>query len=150
MSGKSTAAKKLSLDDPLQFIKGVGPKRADLLKKINLETVSDALFYLPFRYEDRTQVKKITELVPGETVSFFGKVVDAGTIRIGRRRKIFEALVQDDSGFVRVKWFQFNEAYMTEKIKAGRKLIFSGKPTQNKRGGGLEIIHPNTEIFPEV
>jgi len=102
MSGKSTAAKKKSLDDPLQFIKGVGPKRADLLKKINLETVSDALFYLPFRYEDRTQVKKITELVPGETVSFFGKVVDAGTIRIGRRRKIFEALVQDDSGFVHV------------------------------------------------
>jgi len=146
MSGKPTAAKKKSLDDPLQFIKGVGPKRADLLKKINLETVSDALFYLPFRYEDRTQVKKITELVPDETASFFGKVVDAGTIRIGRRRKIFEALVQDDSGFVRVKWFQFNEAYMTEKIKAGRKLIFSGKPTHNKRGGGLEVIHPNTEI----
>ena len=146
MSGKPTAAKKKSLDDPLQFIKGVGPKRADLLKKINLETVSDALFYLPFRYEDRTQVKKITELVPDETASFFGKVVDAGTIRIGRHRKIFEALVQDDSGFVRVKWFQFNEAYMTEKIKAGRKLIFSGKPTHNKRGGGLEVIHPNTEI----
>ena len=146
MSGKPTAPKKKSLDDPLQFIKGVGPKRADLLKKINLETVSDALFYLPFRYEDRTQVKKITELVPDETASFFGKVVDAGTIRIGRRRKIFEALVQDDSGFVRVKWFQFNEAYMTEKIKAGRKLIFSGKPTHNKRGGGLEVIHPNTEI----
>ena len=146
MSGKPSAAKKKSLDDPLQFIKGVGPKRADLLKKINLETVSDALFYLPFRYEDRTQVKKIIELVPGETVSFFGKVIGAGTIRIGRRRKIFEALVEDDSGFVHVKWFQFNETYITEKIKAGRKLIFSGKPTHNKRGGGLEIIHPNTEI----
>ncbi|MEO2043825.1 MAG: DNA helicase RecG, partial [Nitrospinaceae bacterium] len=115
MSGKPTAVKKKTLDDPLQFIKGVGPKRADLLKKINLETVSDIFFYLPFRYEDRTQVKKIIELVPGETVSFFGKVIDAGIIRIGRRRKIFEALVQDDSGFVRVKWFQFNETYMKEK-----------------------------------
>jgi ATP-dependent DNA helicase RecG len=146
MSNKSTVAKKLSLDDPLQFIKGVGPKRADLLKKINLETVSDALFFLPFRYEDRTQVKKIIELVPGETASFLGEVVNAGTVRIGRRRKIFEALVQDDSGFLHVKWFQFNETYMTEKVKAGRKLIFSGKPTHNKRGGGLEIIHPNTEI----
>ena len=61
-------------------------------------------------------MKKITELVPDETASFFGKIVDAGTIRIGRRRKIFEALVQDDSGFVRVKWFRFNEAYMAEKI----------------------------------
>ena len=146
MSNKSTVAKKLSLDDPLQFIKGVGPKRADLLKKINLETVSDALFFLPFRYEDRTQVKKIIELVPGETASFLGEVVNAGTVRIGRRRKIFEALVQDDSGFLHVKWFQFNETYMTEKVKTGRKLIFSGKPTHNKRGGGLEVIHPNTEI----
>ena len=146
MSNKSTVAKKLSLDDPLQFIKGVGPKRADLLKKINLETVSDALFFLPFRYEDRTQVKKIIELVPNETASFLGEVVNAGTVRIGRRRKIFEALVQDDSGFLHVKWFQFNETYMTEKVKAGRKLIFSGKPTHNKRGGGLEVIHPNTEI----
>ena len=146
MSNKSTVAKKLSLDDPLQFIKGVGPKRADLLKKLNLETVSDALFFLPFRYEDRTQVKKIIELVPGETASFLGEVVNAGTVRIGRRRKIFEALVQDDSGFLHVKWFQFNETYMTEKVKTGRKLIFSGKPTHNKRGGGLEVIHPNTEI----
>ena len=146
MSNKSTVAKKLSLDDPLQFIKGVGPKRADLLKKINLETVSDALFFLPFRYEDRTRVKKIIELVPGETASFLGEVVNAGTVRIGRRRKIFEALVQDDSGFLHVKWFQFNETYMTEKVKTGRKLIFSGKPTHNKRGGGLEVIHPNTEI----
>ncbi len=54
--------------------------------------------------------------------------------------------MEDDSGFVHVKWFQFNETYITEKIKAGRKLIFSGKPTHNKRGGGLEVIHPNTEI----
>ena len=146
MSGKLTLAKNLSLNDPLQFIKGVGPKRADLLKKINLETVSDALFYLPFRYDDRSQVKKIIKLVPGETVSFVGEVVDAAVIRVGRRRKIFEALVQDDSGFVRVKWFQFNETYMTEKIKVGRKLIFSGKPTHDKRGGGLEVIHPDTEI----
>ena len=103
MGGKPTLAKNLSLDDPLQFIKGVGPKRADLLKKINLETVSDALFYLPFRYDDRSQVKKIIKLVPGEIVSFVGEVVDAAVIRVGRRRKIFEALVQDDSGFVRVK-----------------------------------------------
>ena len=146
MGGKPTLAKNLSLDDPLQFIKGVGPKRAGLLKKINLETVSDALFYLPFRYDDRSQVKKIIKLVPGEVVSFVGEVVDAVAIRVGRRRKIFEALVQDDSGFVHVKWFQFNETYMTEKIKVGRKFIFSGKPTHNKRGGGLEVIHPDTEI----
>jgi ATP-dependent DNA helicase RecG len=146
MGSKPTLAKKLSLDDPLQFIKGVGPKKADLLKKINLETVSDALFYLPFRYDDRSQVKKITELISGETVSFVGEVIDSTIIRFGRRRKIFEALVQDSSGFIRVKWFQFNENYIKEKIKIGRKFIFSGKPTYDKRSGGLEIIHPDTEV----
>ena len=72
MNSKPTLVEKLSLDDPLQFVKGVGPKRADLLKKINLKTVSDALFFLPFRYDDRSQVKKIIELIPGEMVSFLG------------------------------------------------------------------------------
>jgi len=146
MGSKPTLVKKNSLEDPLQFIKGVGPKKADLLKKINLETVSDALFYLPFRYEDRSQVKKIKELIPGETVSFVGEVIDSTIIRFGRRRKIFEALVQDSSGFIRVKWFQFNENYIKEKIKIGRKFVFSGKPTYDKRSGGLEIIHPDTEV----
>ena len=145
MSSKPKLVKKLSLDDPLQFIKGVGPKRAHLLKKINLETVSDVLFFLPFRYDDRSQVKKIIELVPGEMVSLIGTIIDVGILRIGRRRKIFEALVQDESGTMRVKWFRFNESYMTGKIKVGSKLIFSGKPTHNKKNGGIEMIHPDTE-----
>ena len=137
--------KKRSLDDPLQFIKGVGPKRALLLKKMGLETVEDGLYFLPFRYDDRSRVKKIAELVPGEQASFIGKIVDAGSIRIGRRRKIFEVVIQDDTGLLRARWFQFNETYMTEKFKVGRELIFSGKPTQNKRSGKLEIVHPDTD-----
>ena len=103
MSGKPILAKNLSLDDPLQFIKGVGPKRAALLKKLQMQTASDALFFLPFRYDDRSQVKKIANLFPGEMASFTAKVIDAGAVHIGRRRKIFEAVVQDDSGFIRVK-----------------------------------------------
>ena len=145
MSSKPKLEKKISLDDPLQFIKGVGPKRANLLKKINLETVSDVLFFLPFRYDDRTQVKKIIELVPGEMVSLIGTIIDVSILRIGRRRKIFEALVQDESGTMRVKWFRFNETYMTGKIKVGSKLIFSGKPTHDKKNGGIEMVHPDSE-----
>ncbi|HJN99289.1 MAG TPA: OB-fold nucleic acid binding domain-containing protein, partial [Nitrospinaceae bacterium] len=138
MSGKQGSFKK-TLNDPLQFVKGVGPKRVMLLQKLQVESVADALYFLPFRYDDRSQVKKIAELVPDEMVSFTGKIIDAGTVRMGRYRKLFEAVVQDDSGFIRVKWFQFNESYMAERIKPGKELIFSGKPTQNKRGGGLEM-----------
>ncbi len=126
MSSKQKSFKK-SLDDPLQFIKGAGPKRVMLLKKLQIESVADALYFLPFRYDDRSQVKKIAELVPGEMVSFTGKVIDAGTIRMGRNRKLFEAVVQDDSGFIRVKWFHFNESYMAGKIKLGNERIFSRK-----------------------
>ena len=92
MSIKPKPKKKLSLDDPIQFIKGVGPKRATFLEKLQIKTVSDALFFLPFRYDDRSQIKKISDLVFGEMVSFTGEVIDAGTIYIGRRKKIFEAL----------------------------------------------------------
>ena len=137
--------KKRSLDDPLQFIKGVGPKRAFLLKKMGLETVEDGLYFLPFRYDDRSRVKKIAELVPGEQASFTGKIIDVRSIRIGRRRKIFEVIIQDDTGLLRARWFQFNETYMTEKFEVGKELIFSGKPTQNKRSGELEIVHPDTD-----
>ena len=93
-------------------------------------------------------LKKIANLFPGEMASFTGKVIDAGAIHIGRRRKIFEAMIHDNSGFIRVKWFQFNESYLTEKIKVGEEFIFSGKPTHNKRSGGLEIIHPDTDTGP--
>ena len=148
MGIKPKPKKKLSLDDPIQFIKGVGPKRATFLEKLQIKTVSDALFFLPFRYDDRSQIKKISDLVFGEMVSFIGEVIDVGTIYIGRRKKIFEAIVQDNSGFIRIKWFQFNESYMAEKVKVGEKLIISGKPTNNKRGGGLEIIHPDIDKIP--
>ena len=149
MSSKLKSLKKLSLDDPIQFIKGVGPKKAALLKKLQVETAADALFFLPFRYNDRSKVKTIANLFPGEMASFKGKVIDAGAFYIGRRRKIFEAVVQDNSGLIHIKWFQFNESYMTEKIKVGEEFIFSGKPTHNKRGGGLEIIHPETDGRPD-
>ena len=56
--------KKPSLDDPIQFIKGVGPKKALLLQKLELEAIEDFLYFLPFRYEDRSQLKTISNLIP--------------------------------------------------------------------------------------
>ena len=120
MNIKLKSLKRICLDDSLQYIKGVGPKKAALLKKLQLETAADALFFLPFRYDDRSQIKQIADLTPGEIVSFTGTVTNAGIVHVGRRRKIFEAVVKDCSGFIRVKWFQFNKSYMIEKIKVGR------------------------------
>ncbi len=128
----------------MQFIKGVGPRKAVLLEKLRLTSIEDCLYFLPFRYEDRTQFKKISQAVPGEYVTLTGEVLSSGTIFMGRRKRIFETIVQDETGVIRAKWFKFNEAYMKEKFQTGQKIILSGKPNINKRSG-LEIVHPETE-----
>ena len=133
-----------SLDDPVQFIKGVGPRKAILLEKLRLTSIEDFLYFLPFRFEDRTQFKKISQAAPGEYVTLTGEVLSSGTIFMGRRKRVFEVIVQDETGVIRAKWFRFNETYMKGKFETGQKIILSGKPTINKRSG-LEIIHPDTE-----
>ena len=133
-----------SLEDPIQFIKGVGPRKAILLEKLRLTSIEDCLYFLPFRFEDRTQFKNISQAVIGEYVTLTGEVLNAGTMFMGRRKRVFEVIVQDKTGVIRAKWFRFNETYMKEKFKTGQKIILSGKSTLNKRSG-LEIIHPDTE-----
>ena len=140
----STAWKKPSLDDPIQFIKGIGPKKALLLEKLQLTTIEDFLYFLPFRYEDRRQIKNISTLMPGEFATFMAEVLNASVIYMGRRKRVFEVIFQDETGTTRAKWFRFNETYMLGKFKTGEKIIVSGKPTANKRSG-LEIVHPDTE-----
>ena len=145
---KVNPQRQYSLDDSLQYIKGVGPKRALLLEKLGLMCIEDCLFFLPFRYEDRTLVKKIADLVPGERVTFTGEIMLAETQRIGRRRKILEMHIQDETGTTSAKWFRFREPYMAEKFPVGSRVILSGKPEINRYlGSGLEIIHPDMEVI---
>ena len=74
--GKETPQKTSpSLEDPLQFIKGVGPKKAEVLKRRNLECVKDCLFYIPFRYEDRSKTGTISTLAAGEHTSFNAETI---------------------------------------------------------------------------
>ncbi len=147
-----TGKKKVapSTNDPLQFVKGVGPKRALLLKKLGLETIDDALRFLPFRYEDLSRVKKVSELIPGEHVTLVGTISNTGTTSLGIRKKVFEVIVQDESGFTRAKWFQFNKKYMDKKFPVGNFIILSGKPVVNRyAGSGLEFVHPDAESFAD-
>ena len=73
-----------SLKDSIQYIKGVGPKRALLLHKLGLQMVEDCLYFIPHRYEDRSHVKKIGALVEGEQVTFQGKVADVNILHLRR------------------------------------------------------------------
>ncbi len=143
MASSDSSWKKPALDDPLQFIKGVGPKRALLLNKLNLETVEDCLYFLPFRYEDRSQVKKVDQVKSGEQATCLLEVIESDAYSIGRRRKIFEMVLKDETGRLSAKWFRFNEKYLTDRFPTGARVILSGKPTS--KGYGLEFIHPDIE-----
>src|SRR5688572_22538989 len=89
----------------LQYLKGVGPRRAADLAHAGLVTVEDLLYRFPNRYEDRSQLQPIASIKPGQPASIAGKVLSCG-LRSTRRPgfKIFEALIGDASGALRATW----------------------------------------------
>ncbi len=134
------------LQTPIQFIKGVGPRLSELLKKKNIQTVEDALYFLPRRYEDRRRIKTISELVVGRMETVMGTVIDA-KISFYRKRRTFEVLIGDDTGTLTAKWFHFNPRYMKGRFKKGMRLILSGEV--RLYNFQKEMDHPELEIFEE-
>ncbi len=133
---------------PIQYVKGVGPKLAKLFEKKGIRTVEDALYFLPRCYEDRRNLKKISELKTGRKETGFGEILLSGVAFFqNKRKRIFEAVVGDGSGVITLKWFAGNERYLIDRFKKGRKLIFSGEVRwfRDER----EIHHPDVEMVDE-
>lgn len=96
-----------SLDDELQYVKGVGPAFAQALLKIGLQTVGDILRHAPRRYEDRTRFRQIVELMPGETATIHGRVVGAEFVPTSRKNfTIVKALIDDGTAVAQLIFFQ--------------------------------------------
>jgi ATP-dependent DNA helicase RecG len=145
MAGLKPQPVKDRLSTPIQYVKGIGPKLARLFEKKGIHTVEDALYFLPRRYEDRRNLRKISELQPGKRETGFGEILLSGSTyhRFGRK-KIFETVVGDESGTITLKWFHGHDRYLKDRFKKGRKLIFSGEVRlfNHKR----EIVHPDVEV----
>ncbi len=136
------------LTTPIQYVKGVGPKLAQLFEKKGIRTVEDALYSLPRSYEDRRNLRRICELQPGRRETGFGEILLSGTTYFRHsRRKVFEATVGDGSGVVALKWFHGNERYLKDRFKKGRKLIFSGDI--RLFGHHKEMVHPDVEVVED-
>jgi ATP-dependent DNA helicase RecG len=135
------------LATPIQFLKGVGPRRAADLASAGLLTVEDLLYRFPLRYEDRSHLQAIVSLKPGAPATIAGRVVSAG-LRSTRRPgfKIFEALVSDQSGSVRAVWF--NQPFLRDVFVAGKHVIFFGT-VEMRAGGGLQLTNPQYELVDE-
>ena len=132
---------------PLQFLKGVGPRKAADLKKAGLNTVEDLLFRFPRRYEDRSRMQTIISLRPGMTAAVSGKVLNAGLAHTRRPGfKLFSALVQDDSGQIQAVWP--NQAFLKDVIKSQQRIVLFGK-VEIWGSRGLQITDPEFEIVKE-
>jgi ATP-dependent DNA helicase RecG len=135
------------LKTPLEMAKGIGPKLAARLKKKGLTIVEDVLYFLPFRYEDRRRIKKVGEIEPGTAEVVTGEVMAMGEVRYGRR-KVFEVVVSDGSGLLKLKWFNYRLPYMKKRYKTGQMLSLYGNVSMF--GRQKEIIHPDVEIMDDT
>ena len=134
------------LSQPVQYVRGVGPKIASMFEKKGIRTVEDLLYFLPRRYEDRRSVKPIAQLQPGARETLVGRVISSEFKRFGRTR-LFEVNVGDESGFIKAKWFHGAHAYLKETFAANRKVILTG----DVRGNLIlkEMIHPDYELVDD-
>ncbi len=101
---RGSASGKIYLDMPVTYLKGVGPVRAEALRKLGIVTARDLLYHVPHRYEDATTVKPISSLEPGMDATVVGRVISKGIIPTRKGLRIFQAVVQDDSGIIEASW----------------------------------------------
>ena len=133
----------IPLDTPLQFMKGVGPRRAADLQRVGLATVEDLLYRFPIRYEDRGSFEKIASLKPGVSASIIGEVLGCGIRPTRRPRfKIFEMIVRDDTGSLRAVWF--NQPFLNDIFHPHQRVILYGKLELTPHG--LQLQSPQYEI----
>ncbi|MGE3956118.1 MAG: ATP-dependent DNA helicase RecG [Vicinamibacterales bacterium] len=135
------------LATPLQFLKGVGPRRAADLARVGLHTVEDLVFRFPLRYEDRSHMLPIARVRPGTRASITGRVVHTA-LRTTRRPgfRIFEAIVTDESGSILVNWL--NQPYLRDVFKAGQHVVLYGL-AEMRGHGGLQLTNPDHEILDD-
>jgi len=136
----------VQLTDSVQFIKGVGPRRGELLEKAGLRTLEDLLFHLPFRYEDRRSITTLREAGTGGEATVVGRITGVREHRRpGRRGAILRALLADESGWAELLWFH-QTAYFKERIREGTAWLVHGRVEASPRGG-LQIVHPEIEAI---
>jgi len=133
------------LQMPLQYLKGVGPRKAADLKKAGLQTIEDLLFRFPRRYEDRSRLQSIISLKPGQTAAVAGEVLHAGLAQTRRPGfRLFSALIQDESGQIQAVWP--NQAFLKDVIRPHRRVVLFGK-VEFWGSRGLQLTDPEYEII---
>src|SRR3989304_3147104 len=112
------------LDTPITFLKGVGERRAEAFRRLGVLRARDLLFHIPHRYEDASTVRRIATLGIGEDASVIGTVVSKGVLPTRKGLRIFQAVVQDESGLIEASWP--GQPFLDRSINKGDVLLLSG------------------------
>jgi ATP-dependent DNA helicase RecG len=128
----------------VQYVKGIGPRLAEVLGAKGILTVDDLLHYLPFRYEDRVNPRGISELRAGEMATVIAEVRTSGLLRT-RRMPIFQLTV--GQGRSRLKCIWFNATYLRDRFKPEQLVALYGKVEPERSGGELQLVQPQFEIL---
>ena len=159
------------LDSPVQFLKGVGPVRAEQLQRLGVLTARDLLFHVPRRYDDASAVRPVGSLEVGEDATILGRIRSQGIIPTRAGLRIFQAILQDDSGMITCAWP--GQPWLERKLREGDLILatgpvkfFHGRQMQPReftlmaRGGGegggddgptgtIFVTYPASEELPQ-
>ena len=138
----------MDLQSPVQFVKGIGPRKAEELEKAGVRTVEDLLLHLPMRYEDRTAFARIADLRPGMKVSVTGTIAVAG-LRRARRLSIYEIRLDDGSGRP-LKALWFNQPFLKDSLAKGARVCLFGEVQPDMQGSRqLTMTSPQHEVLED-
>ena len=145
-TSSSSRAAAGNLQTPLRFLKGIGPKRAEQLAAFGLQTVEDLLYHLPFRYEDRRQVKNIDQAIVGQEETFIGTLALIQKKYNPRRRsQVLVGRLTDQSGAMGLVWYRA-PSYLVNALIPGQRLAVHGR-VEPGIGGLRQLVHPEFEIL---
>ncbi|HVX12812.1 MAG TPA: ATP-dependent DNA helicase RecG [Pirellulales bacterium] len=140
MNSKSPAE---ILATPVQFVKGVGPQRAELLERLGLRTARDVVFFFPRDYQDLNELAGVADLVEGNLTRLRGTVEEVDQRVSAAGNRVLGILLAVEQGRVRLIWF--NSPFHRERFRLGEQLLVTGKPKSN--GGVWEFTHPQVQTL---
>lgn len=144
---KSAADPEDPLAQPVQYVRGVGPRRADLLARLSLHTVGDLLWCLPIRYEDRRNLTPLGMLQAGIRQTFCGTVTAFQLHHTTRGRSFATLRLEDSSAPLTCKWFQHRGLALQERFPIGARVVGNGVIAFNRYDGSREVVHPDLEVL---
>ncbi len=115
---------RLHLDTPVTYLKGVGPARAEALRRLGIVAAGDLLYHIPHRYEDASTISTVASLEPGMQGTVVGRVISKGVLPTRKGLRIFQAVLKDDTGMIEVSWP--GQPYLDRTIGTGDMLLVSG------------------------